>query len=279
MLPYWEAVVRPLLEALGEGPIVEIGAAGGETTTRLAELAAELDTTLHSIDPEPRFDVAGAERRFGRHLRFHRERSLDALQDIEAAAAAVIDGDHNWYTVHGELTRLQAIAAGPGRTLPLAILHDVEWPYGRRDMYYAPDAIPSEWRKPWERRGIRWGERRLDASGGGVNGHLANAIEEGGPRNGVLTAVEDFVEGSAMPIERQIVAGHAGLGLLAGRDRLEANAALRREWERLRSSRFLAEHAAALSRAVSRSIAAQVELEQALRRLQPKPSEAKGATE
>jgi hypothetical protein len=267
VLPYWDTVIRPLVAAMKRGPIIEIGAAKGETTVRLAELASELDVTLHSVDPLPELDVTELENRFGDRFRFHRERSHDALHRIEPAAIVLIDGDHNWYTVHGELTRLSSIAAAAHRPFPLVMLHDVEWPYGRRDMYYDPESIPQEWRQPWDRRGIRWGERRLDESGRGVNSHLANAVEEGGPRNGVLTAIEDFVEGCADPPELRVVRGGAGIGVLASRDLLDASPELQRQWDRLGSMDFLVDHMAVLAKEAARAMATAIEAGQRAKRL------------
>lgn len=265
MLPHWDDVIQPFLAALGTGPIVEIGSAAGETTVKLAEFAVEHDLVLHAVDPAPEFDVDEFERRFDGHFRFYRQRSHDALEGMEPAAAVLIDGDHNWYTVHGELTRLEKTATLHQRHLPLVILHDVEWPYARRDMYYDPEAIPAEFRQPWARHGIRWEERLLDETGGGVNPHFANACAEYGPRNGVLTAVEDFVEESTKRLDLRLVHGEAGIGILVSRDLLASVPAIRREWERLRSTDFLLAQARDLAWAGARETAARLEAQRALR--------------
>lgn len=262
MLPHWDSAIRPFVLAIGTGPIVEIGSATGETTAKLAEIAAERGFTLHSIDPAPEFDVSAMERRYDGRFVFHEERSHDALGRIEAPSLVLIDGDHNWYTVHGELTRLAGMAEAADRPFPLVVVHDVEWPYARRDMYYDPAAIPARWRKPWERRGIRLEKPRLDATGKGINAHLANAIEEGGPRNGVLTAVEDFMEDSEASFELLIVRGAAGLGFLASEESIAARPAIRREWERLRSPDFLLAHMEALSRNLTKLMVPHVEAAQ-----------------
>lgn len=268
MLPHWDTVVDPFLLALDTGPIIEIGAASGDTTAKLAQFALERDLTLHTVDPAPQFDVGEFKRRFGENFHFHMEKSHDVLEHIEPAAAVLIDGDHNWYTVYGELTRLQRIAATADHHFPLVFLHDVEWPYARRDMYYDPDAIPEEWRQPWARRGIGWDRRSLDQTGKGVNGVYANAIEEGGPRNGVLTAVEDFIEVCRLPLEFRIVRGECGLGVLVSHNLLVSSPSVRDRWDALHSTEFLLAEVERLSKVAIREAVGRREIADEIGRLQ-----------
>ena len=106
--------------------------------------------------------------------------------------AALIDGDHNWYTVYHELGALTKVARDKGAPLPVMILHDVPWPYGRRDLYDGPDTIPKEFRHPHAQRGMSPHKKKL-LQGGGLNSGLDNAVEEGGERNGVMTGLEDWM--------------------------------------------------------------------------------------
>ena len=103
----------------------------------------------------------------------------------------LIDGDHNWYTVFNELRLIRE------RTLLKAggyiFLHDVDWPYGRRDLYYQPETIPAEFRHPFAEKGIVRGQSPLAEVGSMNSRNYLNAMEEGGPKNGVLTAIEDFL--------------------------------------------------------------------------------------
>ena len=89
--------------------------------------------------------------------------------------AALIDGDHNWYTVYHELRLLAEGAKRNGTPLPVLILHDVLWPYGRRDLYYAPDQIPEEFRQPYAQQGMRPGSRKLLERGGPQPDHAQRA--------------------------------------------------------------------------------------------------------
>ena len=79
--------------------------------------------------------------------------------------AALIDGDHNWYTVYHELRLLHEVARAAGEPLPLLILHDVGWPYGRRDLYYGPEQIPEEFRQPYAQQGMLKGSSELLEAG------------------------------------------------------------------------------------------------------------------
>jgi hypothetical protein len=85
-------------------------------------------------------------------------------------------------------------AFGDRRPGPLVVLHDVAWPCGRRDAYYAPDRIPADARHEhafWA--ALRPGDEGAVESGFSGGGEMAFALREGGERNGVLTAVEDFM--------------------------------------------------------------------------------------
>jgi cephalosporin hydroxylase/GT2 family glycosyltransferase len=146
---------------------------------------------------------------------------------------ALIDGDHNWYTVTTELRLLAGVSRSAGAALPVCILHDVAWPYGRRDLYYNPDTIPPEHRHPWRRAGIRRRQSELIDGGAGVNAELANAEHEGGPRNGVMTAVEDFVAEHDRPLRLVVVPIYFGLAILAEEALLTQRRALATVFDRL----------------------------------------------
>jgi hypothetical protein len=218
---FWPTVIRPVLEAAQPDVVVEVGAGSGAHTRRLAKFCRSGEITLHVVDPAPRFEPSeiGTE---AMGFVFHRKRSLDVLPDLEPVDVALIDGDHNWYTVFHELEALRRTAQSAGRSTPLVLCHDAGWPYGRRDGYHEPDAVPPEHRQPWERAGILPGREQL-APDRGINRDFANARREGGPRNGVMAAIEDFAEGASEPLEITILPELHGLAILAPRTRLDAD--------------------------------------------------------
>jgi hypothetical protein len=124
----------------------------------------------------------------------------------------LIDGDHNWATVYSELNLLHAKAEASGLPPPIVISHDVAWPYARRDMYYNPDDLDASQKHPYAYRGMLPGVNELVEEG--MNGVLANAMHEGGPRNGVLTAIEDYIASAGTEFVFRKLPFFNGLGIL-----------------------------------------------------------------
>ncbi|HQP35231.1 MAG TPA: class I SAM-dependent methyltransferase [Polyangiaceae bacterium] len=221
MLPFWPDLIRPMLEDLEPHGIVEIGSESGRTTRLLLELARARGTRVHAIDPKPAFDVAAWQAEFGDTFVFHRLPSLIGLHAVDAMGAVLIDGDHNWYTVFHELKLVETRCAELGVLPPLILLHDVVWPYGRRDLYYDPDSVPAQFRQPFARKGISPVQSGL-LDQGGFNASMCNAAHEGGSRNGVLTAVEDYLAQTHWRFRLVVVPAVFGLAILLP-DALAAN--------------------------------------------------------
>ena len=181
-------LMLPCLDCVGARRVVEVGAYAGALTRLLLHWAQEADAQVVAIDPMPQPPLVELAQEHPR-LELVRRSSLEALPELAPADAVVIDGDHNYHTV---LSELRALASRAGEDLPLLLFHDVCWPHGRRDDYYAPEAIPPEYRHPTvgEGQGIFPGEAGLRPDG---LPYPRSAAHEGGPRNGVLTALEDFV--------------------------------------------------------------------------------------
>jgi hypothetical protein len=177
-------------EAAGARSVIEVGAYEGELTQVLLDWAEPHGGRVVAIDPDPQPPLARlADERDD--LELVRALSHDALDDIDLTDAVILDGDHNYFTVAGELSRIAALAGdGP---LPLLLFHDVGWPHGRRDAYCAVEQIPEEARPHpvVPGGGLFPGDDGIRPDGLPMWG---SAAREGGERNGVLTAVEDFMD-------------------------------------------------------------------------------------
>jgi hypothetical protein len=190
--------------------LVEIGAYAGDLTRLLLLWGEGHGTRIIAVDPSPQPELEQLERDRD-ELTLIRETSLQALAHVQPTDAVIIDGDHNYYTVTKELELIERRWGEHGTELPLLLLHDVGWPHGRRDNYYDPEQIPSEDRQPI-------------AAGGGLYPGITTvrpgglpypwpAAEEGGPRNGVLTAIEDFMS-TREDLRLAIFPPFFGLGVL-----------------------------------------------------------------
>ncbi len=181
------------LEAASSRRIVEIGSETGGFTKQLADWAGAHDGTLVSIEPFPTGEIRHLAADLP-HFELHEGRSPAALTEIQRGDAYIVDGDHNYWTVSRELEAI--FDPGGAGASPLAVLHDVGWPCARRDQYYEPSALPPDALHAYSRdKGRVPGRSELIEGGFRGSGQFAVAVVEGGPRNGVLTAVEDFLRG------------------------------------------------------------------------------------
>jgi hypothetical protein len=184
-------VMLRLFDAVGALSVVEVGAYAGDLTRVLVQWAEQTGGAVTAIDPAPQPALVSlAQAHAG--LELIRQTSLASLGEIELPDVVIIDGDHNYYTVSEELRLIASRAAGA--RLPLLLFHDVSWPHARRDDYFDVEQIPADYRQPLvgERAGIV-----PDDPGTHPDGlpYHKSADHEGGPRNGVLTAIEDFAAG------------------------------------------------------------------------------------
>jgi len=261
----WRSVVEPVLEATRPAVILEIGASDGRNTEHLLEYCRQKGGVCHTVDPVPGFDVAEWQARYGDVFVFHRLTSLEALPEIPVPDVALIDGDHNWYTVFHELRLIEERARAEKHDFPVVILHDVGWPYGRRDLYYDPSTVPAEHRQPFRKGGMRPGHAEL-VDEGGLNPSFHNAVTEGGVRNGVLTEVEDFVKQNDRPLELTVVPGIHDLGILYPKEAVRGNDRLCELLEGFGSADFLARQCRLVEKRRVKEVMRSTELRRQLKR-------------
>lgn len=182
---HYAPVIERILAGLSVRRIVEVGVFQGELSVYILDLARRANAAADFIDIAFKQEVRAriAQAAGDTPVRFHECASVDALGAIDPVDLVFLDGDHNYETVERELALL---AAAPGKRVLL--MHDVGWPCGRRDVAYDP--------------------RRMADPGNYMVGELTPfsadilsefglpfpgaKLWEGGPRNGVLTAIEDF---------------------------------------------------------------------------------------
>jgi hypothetical protein len=209
---FWTRFIRPVIETAAPRRMMEIGAEFGWNTEPLLEYCRQTGCRLEIIDPVPLPSLQAVLARFDAEYVFHPLKSLEAIPRIAPVDLILLDGDHNWFTVYNELQLIFRRAAESDTAPPIILFHDVAWPYARRDMYYDPlDLDPSD-RHPYACRGMLPGQSELSDTG--INGTFHNALHEGGPRNGVLTAIEDFQAGVDVEMAFHRLPFFNGLGIL-----------------------------------------------------------------
>jgi hypothetical protein len=188
-MAHFAEIFDALLPVCAPKVIAEVGSEYAGSTRMLASYAQANGAALYVVDPAPKTDLVQALSDFAGTYRHIRQKSIDALPGI-TADLVVLDGDHNYWTVINELRAVYA-----NNSAAWVILHDVGEPCARRDLYYAPEQIPPEHRHRYSYAfgvDLETGEM-VKGSGFGGAGDFAFALESNTARNGVLTAVEDFM--------------------------------------------------------------------------------------
>jgi Methyltransferase domain len=186
-------LIIPCLDAVNARSVAEVGAFAGDLTRVLTDWAGTSGARVLAIDPAPQPALVQLEESDA-ELELIRQTSLDALAQIPLPDVIIIDGDHNYFTVSQELRAIGDRA--PGAELPLLLFHDVCWPHGRRDDYFDAQLIPKPDRHPVAGQSGGLIPSNPGLRPGGLP-YPRSAAREGGPGNGVLTAVEDFVSSRA----------------------------------------------------------------------------------
>ena len=197
---------RRLMDTLRITRIVEVGSEAGLNTRVLLDYAKSRGAELITVDPaDVQFPFRAEEEP---SFSFFRGTSAEFLAEPTIAEVLFLDGDHNYETVTTELETIYSNRAETG--IKVVFLHDVSWPCARRDAYYSLDRIS----KPNPCHAENIVSPYVSGSPGLSSlGYYVTADKEGGPGNGVLTAVEDFLERHDCCMFRRIPVLY-GIGIL-----------------------------------------------------------------
>jgi hypothetical protein len=205
--------IKPILKEFHVKNIIEIGSRDGKNTRNLLDYCNKNNGHLICIDPLPQYDYKKLEEENPNSFKQYKDLSLNVLNKIlndgEKIDAVLIDGDHNWYTVFNELKLIDKCD-----NFPLVFLHDVSWPYGRRDLYYNPDEIPKEYLQKISKKGVLFNGLGDE----GINYGANHAEKESNENNGVLTAAEDFIKISSKNLTLYVFDYQVGLGIICNEE-------------------------------------------------------------
>ena len=179
--------IKKIFEVLQPKSISEIGVEGGKFSRYLLQYVNDNDLEYIGVEPYPSDEIKELISSFNQKLVV--SMSLDVKSEEALTCDVVfIDGDHNYYTVYNELKKARKC-----NSTSVIFLHDVSWPCGRRDQYYNVQGLKKEDIQMYTfDGGLIPGKNKPQDIGFSGEGSYAYAVEEGGKKNGVLTAIEDF---------------------------------------------------------------------------------------
>jgi len=170
--------------------VIEIGCEDGVNTAALWEYVRNRNAKLTAVDPaEVKFPFSASAKD---GFTFFRGTSKEFLNGGFRGEIVFMDGDHNYETVLSDLLTIDRNKAASG--IKIVFMHDVSWPWARRDNYYDLKQVSD----PRPNRADVNVSPYADADKFYLPPFDYSVAEsEGGERNGVLTAVEDFLAGNS----------------------------------------------------------------------------------
>ena len=110
------------------------------------------------------------------------ESPLTLLPTLKNYNCIFLNDDPNWYTIYNELETIKKT----NEEFPLVFICNNTFPHVRRDSYINPKIIPNEFRHE--------SSKSLNYNGIKIDDDFYHAIKENTSKNGVLTAIEDFMK-------------------------------------------------------------------------------------
>ncbi len=174
----WEPLLHGVLLSLKPERLLLFGAGPSERAKRVGQWAQASGATVDVVDPDPSARWRKVATNFESQFVLHEGPTCSC-----AAPVVWIDNEPNYHRVS------ERLAASIGAAFLVA---GTAWPHGRRDAYPTPDSIPQDALHPNELGGVAPGRDRVTKKG--LFEEWPHALNSGGPRNGVATAVEDFAQ-------------------------------------------------------------------------------------
>lgn len=206
MKKFWNFIIKPLIEKSQPKQIVHIGIEEHYLIDNiLTDYCNKKGTKLTLIDPSPVVS------KYNPNLEVFWNNSLRSIPKLGKFDMILVDGDPNWYTVYNELKLIEQNMLEKSSS-PIILIHNTYWPYARRDQYTYPDNIPVKYRKEYKKQGVFPGIAELTPLG--LHYPKNHAVSIGDEKNGVLTAIEDFLEQTSIDFTISKLNCMQGLGIL-----------------------------------------------------------------
>lgn len=170
MYNYYDLSIIPIiLTRFKVNDVVMAGIPEKQTANQIFKYCEDNDKSCTVVDLEESFE------------RGIKDLPLNALSNVYNYGAIFLNDDPNWFTVYNELNLIKK----NNDEFPLVFICNNIFPHKRRDSYICPENIPPEFRKDYS--------KKFNHENISLEDNFYHAIEENTSKNGVLTAIEDFL--------------------------------------------------------------------------------------
>lgn len=185
-------IIPTFLSRFKVNKVLAIGLSNKEIINGVLEYCIDNETSLTVIDSKMNISEFKTEENseFIESIKYHKDSSLNILPTLKSFDVVFINGDPNWYTVYNELTLIKKINS----SFPLVFICNNKYPHKRRDSYFNPEDIPEEFKNECcNDLPINY-EEDGEIKQTMIKDGFCHAILGDTPKNGVLTAIEDFLD-------------------------------------------------------------------------------------
>lgn len=124
------------------------------------------------------------------NIKHYKDDALTILPNFESFDAIFINDDPNWYTVYNELDLIKK----NNPNFPIVFVCNNKYPNKRRDSYINPNKIPEEYKNECCTDLPVIYKEGDETKQTMIKDGFCHAIHQDTPKNGVLTAIEDFLK-------------------------------------------------------------------------------------
>ena len=187
-------IIHTFLSRFNAKKILLIGLSNKTILNKLILYCMDTNCTLYIIDEINAKNLIKKNKSLSNkflkdNIKHLKGQSLKILPNLKNFDAVFIDGDPNWYTVFNELTLIKK----NNLKFPLVFVCNNKYPHKRRDSYINPNNIPDEYKHDCCNELPITYEENNEIKHAMINDGFCHAIYKETPKNGVLTAIEDFL--------------------------------------------------------------------------------------
>lgn len=162
------------------------------------------------IDPRPQISIDDIIMDNSVNFTLYNENSLKKLDDFQDYDAIFIDGNPNWYTVYNELNIVEKNC----KKFPLIFVCNSSFPHERRDTYYYFDCIPFNYQHVHSKNLVIFQDIHDKSKRITIKDDDYHAIYQNSQKNGVLTAIEDYIKTTTLNVDKTLVDSETGIQLV-----------------------------------------------------------------